>query len=467
MQSHRSLFQQLRWQLTFSYTGVTVAAVLVVAGLILAALLPGLVNRADDILVQGLASGFYALAPQYGPFLENQPPDQNSLRVRLEQGFSSPIMVQLQARAAVLDAGSQPVSAWPADFDPARLPAFGQFASRVFAGEATPSRLYSFSTERELTAVAPIVGRDERLRGLLAVSVILPRLEPIVITLIIGAVLALTLAAGLLGTLFGALTARGLTRRLHAVAQAADAWGQGDFSRLIPETGKDEIGQLARRLNQMAGDVQFLVQTRQELAALEERNRLARDLHDSVKQQLFATSMQLGAARETLEQDPATARAHLQEAEGLARQARDELTRLILALRPAALEGHGLAAALRAYVETWGRQSGIAAEVHIQGERALALPAEQALFRVVQEALANTARHSGAARVTVTLSFSQASTTLIVADDGCGFDLSAATPGVGLASMRERLAAPGGRLRVESAPGAGTRVTAILGEPYD
>jgi NarL family two-component system sensor histidine kinase LiaS len=261
--------------------------------------------------------------------------------------------------------------------------------------------------------------------------------------------------------IFGFLTAWGMTRRLQRLARAAQAWSRGDFSVAVKDRSKDEIGQLSRELNNMAAQLEGLIQARQELATLETRNRFARDLHDSVKQQVFATSFQIAAARALIE-DTSSAEAHLTQAEELARQAQRELNVLIGELRPPALEGKGLLSALRDYVEDWSRRAEIPAEVHVRGEREVPLEVEQAVFRVAQEALANVAKHSGAGSVEVDLIYTSDSLTLRVADDGRGFD-PAKNPGegFGLQSMHERLEKLGGRVEVESAPGKGTRVTCV------
>lgn len=204
----------------------------------------------------------------------------------------------------------------------------------------------------------------------------------------------------------------------------------------------------------------------QDLAVAEERNRLARELHDSVKQQVFATIMQLGAARVLLERDPAAARVHLIEAEQLAQQSGAELSLLIHELRPVALGDKGLVAAIQAYAADWSRQSNIAADVRAHGAGTLAPAAEHVLVRVTQEALANVARHSHAGAVTIDLELAADAATLTVADNGTGFDTQTASRGVGLDSMRERLEALGGRLSVTSAPGAGTTITAYYEVPH-
>jgi NarL family two-component system sensor histidine kinase LiaS len=193
---------------------------------------------------------------------------------------------------------------------------------------------------------------------------------------------------------------------------------------------------------------------------LEERNRLARDLHDSVKQQVFATAMQVGTARALIDRQPETARLHLTEAEHLVRQAQQELTTLIRELRPAALEGKGLATALRDYLVDWSRQTEITGQLRVQGEQPLPLIVEQAFFRVAQEALTNVARHSQATAVEMHLAWQEAQVTLTIADNGRGFNVMATNgKGLGLRSMRERIEAIGGELTVTSSHGSGTQIT--------
>jgi NarL family two-component system sensor histidine kinase LiaS len=191
---------------------------------------------------------------------------------------------------------------------------------------------------------------------------------------------------------------------------------------------------------------------------VEERNRLARDLHDSVKQQVFAISMQLGAARALLN-DGHQAYGPVTEAERLAKQAGAELTTLIRELRPPGLESKSLAGALQDYVAEWSRQNGIAADLKVDAS-SIALPEAETLFRVTQEALANVARHSQAGKVTVELAREDNEIILTVEDDGAGFDMGRVEKGVGLDSMRERLEAIGGQLEISSQRSGGTRVMA-------
>lgn len=269
--------------------------------------------------------------------------------------------------------------------------------------------------------------------------------------------LSFILLASVVGTLTGLLITRNVTLRLRRITQAADAWSHGEFAVEVRDPTRDEIGQLGQDLNGMAEQLHTLLATREELAAVEERNRLARDLHDSIKQNVFATALLVGAARSHLPPDTLPAQTYLAEAEALAHQTRQELTALIRELRPARLDDKGLAVVLREYADDWSRRMGIAVAMQIQGERVIALDIEEALFRVAQEALANIAHHSGAAHVTIQLIWDDAQVRLTIADDGTGFDVANANGrGVGLASMHERVAAHNGSLQIASAAGATT-----------
>jgi signal transduction histidine kinase len=215
------------------------------------------------------------------------------------------------------------------------------------------------------------------------------------------------------------------------------------------------------RNQRLVEELQAAQQRLKELAVVEERNRLARDLHDSVKQQVYAISMQLGAARALLEVEH-RAYVPVTEAERLAKQTGAELTTLIRELRPPGLGRKTLAVALRDYVTEWSRQNRIAVDVNANGADGTPVPGEETLFRVAQEALANVARHSQASHVTVELAHQDEEVTLTVADNGAGFDPGRVQKGVGLDSMRERLEAIGGRLEIASQKDRGAKVMARM-----
>jgi signal transduction histidine kinase len=262
---------------------------------------------------------------------------------------------------------------------------------------------------------------------------------------------------------FGIVTARYLVNRLYRISKAAEGWAHGDFTAVATDCHiEDEVGQLSRQLNSMLEELRGFLALKQELATLEERNRLARDLHDTVKQQAFALSMQIGAAQSMLNGDNPKVSARLAEAENLAQQVQHELVSIIEKLRPQDRSGKEFDVLLREHVERWSRQSGVIAEV--KSDQAIVLPSavEQALFRILQEALANILRHSGASHACVELSQpANGRVTLSVTDNGDGFDPSDTNGGIGLKSMRERAEAlPGGSLDVEARKGEGVRIVA-------
>ncbi len=199
-------------------------------------------------------------------------------------------------------------------------------------------------------------------------------------------------------------------------------------------------------------------------AVLEERQRLARELHDSVTQALYGISLYAEAAGRALADGDATpAAANLQEIRETVQDALREMRLLLLDLRPPLLEERGLAGALQARLQAVEARAGLITE--LQGDGAARLPpeTEQELYRLAQEALNNVLRHAHANHVTVRLDTCGGRAFLEVADDGIGFEPAlSGGAGLGLRGMRERAEQLGGRLHVESAPGAGTRVRVEL-----
>ncbi|REE97535.1 GAF domain-containing sensor histidine kinase [Thermomonospora umbrina] len=220
-----------------------------------------------------------------------------------------------------------------------------------------------------------------------------------------------------------------------------------------------------------------------ELTVVEERNRLARELHDAVSQKLFSLRLTAQAAAALAEKDPARTVAELAQVQRLAGEALAELRAVILELRPADLAGDGLVATLRKHVEVLDRAYDAEVDLTVEQEAAAvaaALPDEHetVVFRVAQEAIHNALRHAGAEAVRVRLDGGDGGGLVLeVADDGAGFDPAVADrrparagragragstgrEGLGLTSMRERAESVGGALTIDSRPakGAGTRV---------
>src|SRR5919107_295634 len=472
--------RRLRWKLTLSYTLVAavtlIALELIVAGAVVAFLRSDLLPR---LVVQNFRD---EVAPRLEKPMNQDPPDVEGLRNKLTsfasrsgvRGADRPpppptsvddytayggalFVVDDRRRLLVSVPGLQ---GYPEGqrFDAGSIPGLRPLVNAGLNGEENSGELSS-NIDGQVVTVTPIEGKKGRVAGVLVGTLRMPNLTaPLLVTIGISAIF-LAVPAAFLGALFGFFTAWGLTRRIGRLVRAARSWSRGDFSVTTKDRSRDELGQLSRELNSMAADLENLLQARGELATLEARNRFARDLHDSVKQQVFATSLQIAAARAMIEQDKEAAESHLGRADELVRLAQKELNVLIHQMRPATLEGKGLSAALGDYAAEWSRRSEIPAEVHVRGQREVPLEVEQALFRVAQEALANVARHSGAKSVGVDLVYDPDRLMLRVTDDGRGFDPKKNTgDGFGLQSMSERVATLGGYVDVESAPGQGTRV---------
>ncbi|MGE5551391.1 MAG: histidine kinase [Bacteroidota bacterium] len=296
----------------------------------------------------------------------------------------------------------------------------------------------------------------------------------------LGAGFALGATAGFAGTVIVYISARPMKRRLREAGDMAGRIARGQFGARVSPGPPDEIGWLEEQLNKMAAHLETAVMELRTLAeqnrrlaeearrgaTLEERARLARDLHDTVNQQLFVLAMRAAAARRNLEQAggaPALA-AELAALEDLARQAHAETRELVLQLRPVTLSEQGLGPALREYARAVGAQEGFEVMLEIDTSVRVGGAAGETMFRVAQEALNNISKHAQARRVRVGLARTAAGITLAIGDDGVGFEPKAALrpTAVGLAGMRERVAAAGGKLSVASSPGRGTEITVIL-----
>lgn len=232
----------------------------------------------------------------------------------------------------------------------------------------------------------------------------------------------------------------------------------------LSEERRQAVANLAAALQENAAlQEQLLVQAR-EAGVLEERQRLAREIHDTLAQGLIGIITQLGAAEQAKDNREARQR-HLEHALRLARENLSEARRSVHALRPGPLVGARLPEALQEVVRHWSAAHGVKADFVSVGEPVDLQPeVEAALLRTAQEALANVAKHAEASRAGLTLSYMGNVVVLDVRDDGVGFDPSTLRAngerGFGLRSMRQRLSQVAGTLEIESEPGAGTAISA-------
>jgi len=253
------------------------------------------------------------------------------------------------------------------------------------------------------------------------------------------------------------LRAKGNARGLLLLATPDELAMAGDEVRLI-EGLTEQIG--------TALEHAYLYAQSTKLAATEERNRLARDLHDSVTQTLFSISMMSQALPTLIERNPARALERAGRMAEMARGALAEMRMLILELRPAALQEMGLVMALERYVTGFGSREGLQTTFCVEGlQRRLPHDQEEAIFRIAQEALNNVARHAQANSVEVVLEFEPSAVRLSVCDDGIGMPVNLGSGGFGMISMRERAEQLGGSLLVNNPTAGGCRVAARLPAP--
>lgn len=203
----------------------------------------------------------------------------------------------------------------------------------------------------------------------------------------------------------------------------------------------------------------------EQLAVLEERQRLARELHDSVTQALYSVTLYADAARMAFAAEKwDTLQKNLQEVRNMAQEAMYDMRLLVFELRPFMLESEGLASALRARLAAVEGRSGLQAEVLVEKERRLPIRIEEEMYRIAQEGLNNIVKHAEATEVQIKLKYDENTVLLEMIDDGKGFDPAVAhrSGGFGLQGIQERVKQLGGTLKIESSPLKGTHLSARI-----
>ncbi|PYI50908.1 sensor histidine kinase [Paenibacillus flagellatus] len=290
--------------------------------------------------------------------------------------------------------------------------------------------------------------------------------EGIKISLILIGIVAVT------GAGYGYWASSRTTRRLELLQDAMLHLEKGNF-RPIPPLGQDEIGRIADQLGRISTKWEEQVTSLQRLstnnaelaekakltAVVEERQRLARELHDAVSQQLFAISMTATAVGRTLDKDFDRAKRQIALIEEMSSVAQSEMRALLLHLRPVHLEGKRLSQGLIELLQEL--QAKVPIEIAWDMDEGIRLPKgiEDHLFRIVQEALSNTLRHSKATQMELKLYRPGDSIRLSIRDNGVGFELDEKKhASYGLQSMKERINEVGGSIQFVTAPGKGTRI---------
>ncbi|MFQ5882192.1 MAG: HAMP domain-containing protein [Candidatus Methylomirabilales bacterium] len=254
---------------------------------------------------------------------------------------------------------------------------------------------------------------------------------------------------------------------IRRLASATLEVARGDFQKRVPVTSQDEIGQLSHAFNAMAEKLEEHEKKLKGLAVLEERERIAREMHDGLAQALGSLLFKIrGAALADL--PDAKARGALHELEEIAEEAYTEVRQSIFGLRTRVTRSLGLIPTLAEYLHDLSKQSGIVIDLQVPDEAAIRLSfqVEIQLIRVIQEALTNVRRHAQARCAWVSFRVQGEELEVVIGDDGRGFDLAEVQARgrghFGLQTMRERIQAGGGKLDIETAPGKGTKVFVML-----
>jgi signal transduction histidine kinase len=255
----------------------------------------------------------------------------------------------------------------------------------------------------------------------------------------------------------GAWLAGRLSRPINALMKGVDSIAAGERSVSLGSNGPGEVQRLASAVRTMADSLDARGAERarlaREAAILHERQRLARDLHDSVSQALFGITLATYNALQHWDDRPAQARLRVEQAQLLAKTAQAEMRALIFELRPDQLETDGLVKALEMQTEALAQRREFAVDVTLCDEPDVDLNVKEVFYRVAQEAMHNALKHARPQRLALALTHAEDRVTLLITDDGRGFDADRPYPGhLGLRSMRERAALIGADLHIESGP---------------
>ena len=270
----------------------------------------------------------------------------------------------------------------------------------------------------------------------------------------------------------GFAAARQIQRRLDRLHLAIIQLHKGNLAFRLRHGGTDPFDEVYADFNRMAGSLEERMRYVQERAAqemekeeaaeraaAEERRRLARDLHDTVSQQLFAMHMHASSLPMILERNPAQAEPIMKQLIEMSHLAQKHIRGLIAQLRPLELEGRSLTQALEMWFPDYCNHNGLKGDldIRIQGELPDAL--EQQIFLIIQEAVANVVKHASASRISISVHETEHQYSVMITDDGVGFTSETArNHSYGLSTMNERARKMGGELEITSRPGTGTRI---------
>lgn len=276
-----------------------------------------------------------------------------------------------------------------------------------------------------------------------------------------------------LGAINGFYQGYRVKRRIDLVRETLVSWEKGSLTDVMPDIGEDEVGRLGEQLVRISKRWEDQVSSLQRLstnnaqlaeqarvtAIVEERQRLARELHDAVSQQLFAISMTATAVGRTLDKDFDKAQRQVALIEEMSAVAQSEMRALLLHLRPVYLEGKALEQGLRDLIKELQIKVPMEITFEMDEDIHLVKGIENHLFRIIQEAMSNTLRHAKADKMDIRIHRRQNTVRVMLRDDGVGFELDdKKQTSYGLSTMQERVTEIGGSIQFITAPGKGTRI---------
>ncbi|MCG7409819.1 sensor histidine kinase [Paenibacillus sp. ACRRX] len=269
-----------------------------------------------------------------------------------------------------------------------------------------------------------------------------------------------------------------LQRRLDVLHLSMMQVTKGNWSARIPDDEDASFARLYTDFNAMMQTMEHKLRLLQKLSeqqmidwereseaiVQEERKRLARDLHDTVSQQLFALHMSSSSLPKVMEMDMNRAKVVVEQLIQMSHIAQRQMRGLIAQLRPIELDGRTLEEALERWFPDYCNQNGLKGKIDIQLHEGLSEVKEHQCFLMIQEAMANVVKHAQARQVTLTMQEADSRIVLVVADDGRGFDMNKTAHGgsYGLSTMRERVDKLGGHMDLVSQPGAGTTIRVYI-----
>ena len=262
-----------------------------------------------------------------------------------------------------------------------------------------------------------------------------------------------------IGIACGLVAARYVTRQLQRMNEVTESWRRGNFDARIALPDDDVLIRHSQNLNDMAQDLELYFRLKQNLAVSDERNRVARELHDTVKQKLFALGLQLATAKAK----PAvmeSAHEHILEAETINCEAQQDLMEIISQMRPMGIGDTSLYERISVIVDDFRRRFGVTIDLNHADPARFDAHTEHHVLRIVQESLINAIRHGKASKIVIAGKIDEDIATLTIGDNGSGFDTGKKTEGFGITSIRDRVRdLPYGTLDIKSTVDVGTQIT--------